>query len=978
MEIAKYQFHSWTRRGIASMISEKDDLGANTSTTKERVGISLPVLLNDSALSKNFNLIGPGDIIGVNRDMIVRTCPLNWITNFEANYLALIEFYDEDFLWRYTPASADGKKLRPWLFLLVLKEGEFDRTSRTTPLPSITLKSPDVFPPANESWLWAHVHNDMNVPADQQSNFADFVNTLNANVNTDPDQLYCRLLSPRKLEANIAYHAFLIPAFESGRLAGLEQATDEVNAQAASWKTPGGANGEMPVYFEWYFRTSEDEDFESLVKKLKPQPMDPKVGIRDMDCSSPGFVKADGTPPFPGTSPPTLGLEGALKSPTTVSTVFPDPGNQNTFQVELEKIVNLPFNIKDTDITGDPLISVPFYGNMHAKTSATDVPLLDITNNSWLHDLNKDPRTRAAAGMGTHVVQKGQEDYMRKAWAQVQKIIEANRRIRHTVLYMKVASQFAKTTFTKLQPAELLSISKPVLSRIMGSPTTIYQQLVDSPLPVAVFTGSFRRLTAPKRRVAKLNEPTKKIQLGKLVTALNEGTVTAAPPKQMPLGTFTTDDMSAKILSEPGAGAADKTAAQELVNPQLQLSTLKQIPQRPDFTLKLSDEASTPPPTTTTPGEDSVEAKNYRQALTDMTKRVAAKGPEKTVTPFNLANASVKIKDGIDPNKTFPRRLLSFVKFPGNIQINGPQDVFPAMAYPDLDDPMYKGLADISSELLLPNLKLVPDNCISLLNTNPKYIESYMVGLNHEMGHELLWREYPTDQRGSYFRQFWDVNGIIAPASGQTPAQQTEANKDITPIDTWTGDSALGSHNNRQLQNAKQLVLVIRGEILKKYPIIVSMQKAVADGSSDTKIETDLSDADFAKNVKFPIFKADVSPDIKFFGFDITAEKASGTELSPGFTDNLGWYFVLMQIPGTPVFGMDVSFDPGDGPLTWDDLSWDKLPEGMKFISAAQPPSIAPAGVQWGADAASMAYILFQEPVMVAVHAKQMLAKLTS
>ena len=32
-----------------------------------------------------------------------------------------------------------------------------------------------------------------------------------------------------------------------------------------------------------------------------------------------------------------------------------------------------------------------------------------------------------------------------------------------------------------------------------------------------------------------------------------------------------------------------------------------------------------------------------------------------------------------------------------------------------------------------------------------------MVGLNHEMARELLWREYPTDQRGSYFRQFWDT-----------------------------------------------------------------------------------------------------------------------------------------------------------------------------------------------------------------------------
>ena len=44
-----------------------------------------------------------------------------------------------------------------------------------------------------------------------------------------------------------------------------------------------------------------------------------------------------------------------------------------------------------------------------------------------------------------------------------------------------------------------------------------------------------------------------------------------------------------------------------------------------------------------------------------------------------------------------------------------------------------------------------------------------MVGLNHEFARELLWREYPTDQRGSYFRQFWDVRGFLDEPSGSTP-----------------------------------------------------------------------------------------------------------------------------------------------------------------------------------------------------------------
>ncbi len=38
------------------------------------------------------------------------------------------------------------------------------------------------------------------------------------------------------------------------------------------------------------------------------------------------------------------------------------------------------------------------------------------------------------------------------------------------------------------------------------------------------------------------------------------------------------------------------------------------------------------------------------------------------------------------------------------------------------------------------------------------FSESNMVGLNHEMARELLWSEFPTDQRSTSFRQFWDTS----------------------------------------------------------------------------------------------------------------------------------------------------------------------------------------------------------------------------
>ena len=75
----------------------------------------------------------------------------------------------------------------------------------------------------------------------------------------------------------------------------------------------------------------------------------------------------------------------------------------------------------------------------------------------------------------------------------------------------------------------------------------------------------------------------------------------------------------------------------------------------------------------------------------------------------------------------------------------------------------------------MPNIHLVEPDSVTLLETNQRFIESYMVGLNHEFARELLWREYPTDQRGSYFRQFWDVRKKIAEAPDNAERRPREA-----------------------------------------------------------------------------------------------------------------------------------------------------------------------------------------------------------
>ncbi|MGL1903509.1 MAG: hypothetical protein OCC49_15325 [Fibrobacterales bacterium] len=98
------------------------------------------------------------------------------------------------------------------------------------------------------------------------------------------------------------------------------------------------------------------------------------------------------------------------------------------------------------------------------------------------------------------------------------------------------------------------------------------------------------------------------------------------------------------------------------------------------------------------------------------------------------------------------------------------------MAAPTFKIPAVNYLLEQSSDYLLPGIETLPDNTVLLLQTNKPFIESYLVGLNHEMGRELLWREYPTDMRGSYFLTFWDKQGTV----------QLEESADVTPLDEWS------------------------------------------------------------------------------------------------------------------------------------------------------------------------------------------------
>jgi hypothetical protein len=1086
LTVGKYTFSSWLRRGIGRTITETDSLGASDGTAKERVTVPVDVSVNGQGVHKDFALLGPGDVNGIVQSAVVRTEPHDWVTDFEPNYLAFIEFYDEDFLWRFTPASPAGNRLRPWLALAVLEEGddgqegEFKKTARQMPLPSIVVASTASLPPHTQTWAWAHVHTNDSFAA--ETDFERFLESLQTPDHPNADRIISRLTSPRRLKANTPYSAFVVPAFETGRLAGLGEDPKDVGAQKPAWTNAAGSV-ELPVFHSWRFRTGEDEDFESMVKRLEPKTVDPRVGIRDMDGEQPGWGLTAGTDIgqiLPADLKQTvIGLEGALKALTTK----PKPAAVNTtrpFFAQLQSVLNFPAERLGTPATAAlPVVAPPIYGEYHAQQHT-----IDVTRSGWVNALNRDPRTRVPAGFGVSVVRESQESYVARAWAQVQQVLAANRMIQLAAYAMRVSESVYQNLGAKFSAERTVTFFGPVLRKVRGSPTTIQHLLNTSTLPPAAVSGTMRRLVRPRgvlaRRVAAADHG---FTHDGLVRGLAKGSLTAAPPKKpgsdlatdeavtggLPTATgpgpravwnwlvllfvvivllivglltgawlFVAIALVASVVyfvaralaagrtgaggtGRPGGGGStDGAGPASLDQPSVVATAVESAPPRTAFRFVETDPVVAPrgragtqvttkvektsasaravtmqvvsSTTAGAPGADTAEARSFRTAAIALERRLSVTPPVVERATFDLASASAKVAAAVDPLAAFPRRIAAGVRLNFDRSwLLKPEHLVPAMAYPDFDDPMYEKLRDLSSQLLLPNLDLIPTNSITLLQTNPAFIEAYLVGLNYEFGKELLWREYPTDRRGSYFRQFWDVRGIIAETTGEDPALVSERAKDVTPLDTWTSASALGSHRNPLRPPGEQIVLTIRGDLLKKYPnTLIYAQKAhIARDSAGRPqpgnspvIATVASDADVQREIRFPVFQASVDPDIRFYGFDLTLAQARGANKPQAETDDWGYYFVIQQLPGEPRFGMDVSFAPDDDPttpITWNDLAWSLFPDGQSFIDIGVPPqSFTPAGPgeslsQWGADSARMASILLQLPVMIAVHAKEML-----
>lgn len=916
------------RQGAAGAIQSVDNL---SPTQLGRVSVPVKLRINDARdINVTVGLLGPGEVTGLDPQQIIRTDPKPSTATFEPNYLAVIEFDRPDLPWLFTPAKegTDGK-LRPWLCLVVVKtqSGVSLRSDRSTPLPILEIAAPakpsEELPDLAESWAWAHAQ----LSAPQTASTADLAQILRSR----PELSLSRLICPRVLQPDTSYLACLVPAFEVGRKAGLNLPVQLTETLLPAW-VQAATQVALPVYYHWQFHTGAAGDFESLARLLTARPVPDEVGKRPMDVSTPGF-------PLPAVPAPLkiLEIEGALRVPGSLQTPWPE-ASRKAFQQELRRILNQP-----AANPAVPLVAPPIYGAIYAGVAQVDNA---VTPLAWVDELNLDPRERVVAGTGTYVVQSHQEELMASAWEQLGDLERANQRLRQEQLSLAVNTVLHVKHFMRFNEEALLQITAPAQARLAwadgssdGAPAkmlSLARRIAHAVLPSEAVGSAARRLTSTRsaisRRSALVQADPGALQnsrsfIGKLNPRLGDRLVLRSS------GAVTLNQISATIPELAQTVLSERATSRKVLNAD------DQAPAAPNF--KIIREGDPMPPRVSRPflDVDNAAAKNFRQAAAvhlERINRLPIREPAQPQLPLLEIKNSVLAQ--LNPVATVTLRVRATISRPpisaSPGALRAPADpIRPIVASPEFPQPMYEVLRDLSQELLLPGLEKVPENTTTILETNSKFVEAFMVGLNTEMGRELVWRGFPTDQRGTYFRQFWD---------GIEP--------DLRPLNEWVS-KPLGE-NLHQPQGGG-LVLLIRGELLRRYP------NAVIYAAESKKDPNGIPVAPRAPgpNEKYPIFRGTLQPDVTFIGFDLTETQATGDPANP---NDGGWFFIIQEQPTEPRFGFDTDVNFGTS---------------THVTLTPTPPAghALPAGAVWRKNSAHMALITRQQPVRIAIHATQMI-----
>ncbi|MER5423918.1 hypothetical protein [Streptosporangium roseum] len=800
-------FRGWVRERVAGLangtqngrllvqsaitLSGKDERGALTKT------VTRPV---------RFLFAGPGDVIGLIPGAITRRYPAPGASDHESDRCPHVEFAEPSLPWRYTPATGTGT-LHPWLVLVVGVEGEelSSASGHVTLEPAVQLLHP--LGAADQPHPWAHVQDDA------------------------AGRRVSRVLSGRPLAAGVDYVAVLVPAYDA---AGLRRWT-------------GAAPVTVPVYDQWRFRTATPAgSFEDLAARLLPVASDPAIGLAPLS-----YPRVPAAPP--------LEIRGALAPLGAADAPLPSAIGDD---------LNL-LRAPGTDGKGRPIVGLPPYGEAWRAGAPEET--------TWGQTLNGDPRDRGVAGLGLELGIRLQEQLVAESTANLGALAESRQRVSDLVLGLHASSALWKRRMPA-SPLDRLWLLGPALRRVV-TPTGTVADLAtaeDRALPSGLFSTAVRRMlrTGPAR--------TARLRAGRIPPAEVLRAANQCPQVQGPAddGVPVEDlGISLKELEQRRRdGQFDLEAALEAAK---ELAELAHEGLR-DLAFLIIDKLAggLPAPwaralelliaAAALPEEGGIELERLIAEMRllleswpkpaderDLEDLLDVLGDPEQVEPpclpVNLGGLAGGVVAAFDPTGDQPAaqvRVLSTVE-----GLDPAAPLAPPEVCVGLDRPVWADVRAEFGQWLLPGADDLAEDSVSAVETNPRFVEALLAGLNTQLLAELRWRDIPVATGCTPLRVFWDRADTTSGARAD----------DIVGIKAWDDQSPLGDASHRPAQESGlDLVIVIRGRLFLRYPsTVVYLVSAEHGGTPDFT-----RDPDPAAPRVFPAFQGRIGEDVTFFGFN--------------------------------------------------------------------------------------------------------------
>ena len=659
-------------------------------------------IIGTDAADLGFLLAGPPDVLGLQPGVVTRRYPSPGTIDAETTKCPYLELADPGLPWRYTPAAnpaAGNLRLRPWMALLVGTEDELPIAGGKVAVAAAVQTAHKLA----ESYRWAHV---------QESD----------------GRRTARLLSPRPPPSNANCVAVLVPAF----------APVTSGPPADAWTGTGGAVV-LPVYDSWRFRSGPGGDFLTLAKRLKPGQADPATGRAPVTYAR-----------LPAAGP--LQARGALAP--LGSTDAPLPA---AIATDLAGLVSPP-----PDPRGRTVLGLPAYGDAWRD---------DPKATPWGAALNGDPRHRGAAGLGLAIGVQDQDDLVEEAQKRAGALGIAAQRIRHLSLGVAAAGSL----WQRRLPAELarrLWVLGPMLRRTVTASGTLADRATDDgrPLPRGIFSGAARRVLRPGPARTARARPGANDPSGVL------GAANTCPPPEppvevgVPLADMGAGDFEQRLAEARQQGRGNekrllavlgdlqksdpdhaKQIGQLLVDLQARSAQGTPLPWSTVATLIAA--LQTPPP-----ARDEATIRDLFGLLAQgagtpvdepadldglAAQTVPPPGPPAPCQPISLGvlfELSLKA-DPRSPDFPGRRRVLD------GIEGLDPPNATPPETCPGMDLPAWRLLNRFAPEWLLPGVGALADDTVIALQSNPRFMDAFLAGLNTQAAGRAALAQHPRRRR---------------------------------------------------------------------------------------------------------------------------------------------------------------------------------------------------------------------------------------